>query len=88
MNSAFDTNTFAFDLDQQWISDHYDELASRHAEEWIAVKGRQVIAHDTDLSRLLSRVPDLEHTCVEFIERQAPRFEENLTPAADVPAGR
>ena len=88
MNSTLDTSTSAFDLDQQWISDHYDELAGRHAEEWVPVKGRQVVAHDTDLARLLSQVPDLEHTCVEFIERQTPRFEEDLTPAADAPVGR
>jgi hypothetical protein len=37
---------------------------------------------------LISRLSDLEHTCVEFIERQAPRLEDNLTPAADAPAGR
>ncbi len=88
MNHVSDTNASAFDLDQQWIAEHYDELAGRHAEEWVAVKGRQVIAHDTDLARLLSRVPDLEHTCIEFIERRAPRFAENRTPATDAPAGR
>lgn len=86
MNSALNTNTSAFDLDQQWIADHYDELAGQHAEEWIAVRGQQVIAHDSDLSRLLSQLSDLEHTCVEFIDRQAPRIEDNLTPAASSPS--
>lgn len=88
MNSAHDTHTSAFHLDQQWIADHYDELARQHAEEWIAVKGRQVIAHDSDLSRLLSRLDDLEHTCVEFIARQTHCPAEDLTPATDTPAAR
>ncbi len=88
MKSSGDTNISAFDLDQQWIAEHYEELAGEYAEEWIAVKGGQVIAHNSDLNRLLSQVPDPDHTCIEFIEQQTPHFEKTPKPAADIPDGR
>ncbi len=82
------SQTTAFDLDQRWISEHYAELAGQYAEEWVAVQGQRVIAHHPDLTQLLSQAPDLEHTCIEFIKRQTPRIEENLTPGADAPSSR
>ncbi|MCS7061299.1 MAG: DUF5678 domain-containing protein [Anaerolineae bacterium] len=84
MSNAPNTNDSTFEREQQWIADHYAELVERYAEEWIAVKDQQVIAHSNDLTQLLNQVPDLEHTCIEFIEQQAP-LPENLTSSAGLP---
>ncbi len=42
----------------------------QYADQWIAVKGGEVIASDPDLTGLLSKLPDPAHTCVEFITRE------------------
>jgi hypothetical protein len=57
----------AFEADREWIDAHMLVLVERCADHWIAVKRGQVIAVEADLGALLSKVPDLDHICVEFI---------------------
>ena len=78
MDFTAENEASAFALDQRWIADHRGALIERYAEQWIAVQNGAVIAHDPDLTRLLSQVPDLEHTCVEFVEQRCIEIETAL----------
>ena len=60
----------AFEEDRVWISKNWETLLEKYPEEWIAVKENKVIARDPDLSRLLSKLSDPSHTCIEFITRE------------------
>ena len=59
--------TKAFEADRAWIDQNRSTLIRQHADHWIAVKDGGVIASAVDLGELITKVPDLEHTCVEFI---------------------
>jgi hypothetical protein len=65
-------DTVAFEADREWIDAHIDILVQQYADYWIAVRNRRVIASEADLGALLGKVPDLAHTCVEFVSRQRP----------------
>jgi hypothetical protein len=62
--------TLAFEADRAWIAANVTTLVREHAEHWIAVKDGRVIVSAVDLGEMLSRVPDLAHTCIEFINSQ------------------
>jgi hypothetical protein len=66
--------TAAFEKDRCWIDEQYEVLVRDYAEHWVAVKDGRVIASAVDLGELLSHVPDLAHTCVEFISPRRPGF--------------
>jgi len=53
--------------DHAWISQNMEDLLQKYKGQWIAVKKRRVIANDPDFDRLLARLEDPPHTCVEFI---------------------
>jgi hypothetical protein len=57
----------AFEADRRWMDEHMMELIQHFADYWIAVKNERVIASAADLGELIAHVPDLEHTCVEYI---------------------
>ena len=59
-----------FEVDRQWIDRHMHLLVDQFSDHWIAVKHERVIASEVDLSELLNKLPDLAHTCVEFINSQ------------------
>jgi hypothetical protein len=59
-----------FEADHMWVAEHRDELLRQYADQWIAVEGGRVIGHDTDLDRLLDRLPDPAQTCIEFISAE------------------
>jgi hypothetical protein len=69
-NEAIDEAT-AFEADRVWIDAHISDLQVKYANYWIAVRDGHVIASAADLGELLGHVPDLEHTCVEFINEPA-----------------
>jgi hypothetical protein len=56
-----------FQADHRWIEEHRTTLLGQYPDQWIAVKGRRVIAADADLDRLLGKLPDCARTCVEFL---------------------
>jgi hypothetical protein len=64
--------TVAFEADREWIDTHFTTLLEHFAEHWIAVKHGTLIASEVDLGELLSKVPDLDHTCIEFINGGSP----------------
>ena len=66
-NSDMVDETEAFEADRAWIDEHFMVLVERCADHWIAVKRGQVIAIEADLVKLLGMVPDIDHTCIEFI---------------------
>jgi hypothetical protein len=61
------SETAAFEKDRCWIDEQYEMLVKDYAEHWVAVKDGRIIASAADLGELLAHVPDLAHTCVEFI---------------------
>jgi hypothetical protein len=62
--------TLAFEADREWIDANLNVLRNQYADHWIAVKDGNVIACAADLGALLSQVPDLAHTCIEFVSEQ------------------
>ena len=60
----------AFEFDRAWIDSHIGVLAENFADHWIAVKGGRVVASEVDLGELVHKLPDLAHTCVEYIDAQ------------------
>ena len=57
----------AFEADREWIENHFPTLVEHFADHWIAVKKGALIASEVNLSELLSKVPDIEHSCIEYI---------------------
>jgi hypothetical protein len=53
-----------------WMKEHVDELVRQYNDQWVAVKGRRVIASAEEIMEVLSRVPDRSETCIEFISRR------------------
>lgn len=60
----------AFEEDHVWIREHLELLLSKYADQWIAVRGGQVIASDPDLSSLKMKLADPARTCIEFVTRE------------------
>lgn len=67
MSNQFSKELNAFAQDHTWVSDYLESLLDNYAEQWIAVKNRQVIASDPDLMSLLGKLADPAHTCIEFV---------------------
>ena len=70
MSNQLTKDLLVFQADHVRINDKVGTLLDRYADQWIAVKGSQVIASDPHLSGLLRKLPDPAHTCVEFITRE------------------
>ncbi len=70
MNKQMITYLHAFETDHVWISENKDALLKQFADQWIAVKNRQVIASDSELTELLAKLPNPANTCVEFITQE------------------
>ena len=70
MAERLSNEILVFESDHVWINQNLDKLLVRYSDQWIAVKGAQVIASDPDLAGLLQKLPDPAHTCVEFITRE------------------
>jgi len=67
MEQQLTNQLLAFETDHVWINENMSMLLAEYNEQWIAVRGRQIIASDPDLAGLLRKLPDPAHTCVEFI---------------------
>jgi len=70
MSNLLSKELHAFAQDHIWVSDHLESLLDKHAEQWIAVKNRRVIASDVDLMLLRQKIADPAHTCIEFVTRE------------------
>lgn len=70
MNSQLANMLLSFEADHVWLHENREKLLEQFADQWIAVKDRQVLASDPELDKLLTKLPDAAHTCVEFITRE------------------
>lgn len=70
MREQLTKELLAFEADHTWVNENLEALLAQYADQWIAVKNGQVIASDSDLAGLLSKLPDPAYTCVEFITRE------------------
>lgn len=70
MNDQLAKEIRTFEEDHVWVSEHLEILLGQHAEQWIAVRGGEVIASDPDLKSLRGKLADPAHTCVEFVTRE------------------
>ena len=65
------------EADLEFWGEHYDEFARQYPEQFISVYEGRVVAADSDLSRLWSRLDQLGYkpgeTSIEFMTKQ-PRF--------------
>lgn len=58
--------------DNQWTIDHYDELAHKYADEWVAVVNKTVVASGEsigEVKRKAERKTGEKHIPVMFIEK-------------------
>ena len=67
MREQLTDELLASEADYLWINENMDALLKKYLNQWIAVKNSRVIASDSDLDKLISKLPDPNHTCVEFI---------------------
>jgi hypothetical protein len=67
MREQLTDELLASEADYLWINENMDALLEKYLNQWIAVKNSRVIASDSDLDELISKLPDPNHTCVEFI---------------------
>ena len=70
MNKQLTDELVAFEADHLWVNENLETLLERYADQWIAVKHKQVIANDPGLTGVISKLSDPAHTCVEFITRE------------------
>lgn len=70
MNGKLTDKLLNFEADHVWVSENLKVLLEQYADQWIAVKGGEVIVSDPDLTGLLLKLTDPSHTCVEFITRE------------------
>jgi hypothetical protein len=46
----------AFQSNNRWIIENYDELKKQYSDQWIAVLSKTVVDHDPDLKKLVKRL--------------------------------
>lgn len=66
------TDSKSFEADYAWVDENRDKLVEQYANRWIGVQNGQVVASDSNLDDLLSKLQDPAHqdpahTVVEFI---------------------
>lgn len=45
-----------FEKDTDWLQKHYDKLAEKYPDEYIAVLNEKIVDHNRDLRRLMGRI--------------------------------
>lgn len=70
MNAQLSDMLLSFEADHLWVNENLGTLLEQYVDQWIAVKNGQVVASGSDLTELLSKLPDPANTCVEFITRE------------------
>lgn len=62
----------SFWRDDQWIIDHYDEIARKYADEWIAVVDSKVVASGESIGiveKIAKRKTGRKYIPVMFVEK-------------------
>jgi hypothetical protein len=67
MQTGLQNKLREFQTDHQWIEQNGNSLLGKYPDQWIAVKHQQVIANDSDLDRLLSKLSDPAHTSIAYV---------------------
>lgn len=57
--------------DSDWARQNIQTLTEKYPDEWVAVFGQQIIAHDVDLDQVLNttQAQGLASPVIKFIER-------------------
>jgi hypothetical protein len=71
MNNKLTDELLAFESDHIWVNENRERLLKQYADQWIAVRNRQVIDSDPEFVALISRLADSTHICVEFITSES-----------------
>ena len=63
-----------FESNGIWLNEHYDEIYRKYRNEFVAVKDRRIIAHNSDFEALLKELKamriDLREVLVEYISEK------------------
>ena len=63
-----------FESNGMWLNEHYDEIYRKYRNEFVAVKDRRIIAHNSDFEALLKELKamkiDLREVLVEYISEK------------------
>ena len=63
-----------FESNGMWLNEHYDEIYRKYRNEFVAVKDRRIIAHNSDFEDLLKELKamriDLREVLVEYISEK------------------
>ena len=63
-----------FESNGIWLNEHYDEIYRKYRNEFVAVKDRRIIAHNSDFEALLKELKamriDLKEVLVEYISEK------------------
>ena len=63
-----------FESNGIWLNEHYDEIYRKYRNEFVAVKDRRIIAHNSDFEDLLKELKakriDLREVLVEYISEK------------------
>ncbi|HDN73696.1 MAG TPA: hypothetical protein ENG16_01560 [Archaeoglobus sp.] len=63
-----------FESNGMWLNEHYDEIYRKYRNEFVAVKDRRIIAHNSSFEALLKELKamriDLREVLVEYISEK------------------
>ena len=63
-----------FESNGMWLNEHYDEIYRKYRNEFVAVKDRRIIAHNSNFEDLLKELKamriDLREVLVEYISEK------------------
>ena len=63
-----------FESNGIWLNEHYDEIYRKYRNEFVAVKDRRIIAHNSNFEDLLKELKamriDLREVLVEYISEK------------------
>jgi len=63
-----------FESNGMWLNEHYDEIYRKYRNEFVAVKDRRIIAHNSDFEALLKELKamriDLKEVLAEYISEK------------------
>ena len=71
MQQDSQTDLDRFHANVTWLDKHYNELAAKHPEEWVAIQHEKLIGASPDLEDLVSNMKaghhPIEDACFKFV---------------------
>lgn len=68
--SPHHSDLLRFEAAHVWIDHNREMLLAKYPDQWIAVRGSQLLAGDPDFDNLLAKLPDPSRTAVEFVTQE------------------